>query len=84
MGLPQESVSLTPPQVAELNRKLSELRHGVNNHLTLITTALELMRRKPDAIPRMVDNLVEQPQKIRDDLARFSEEFELALRITRD
>jgi hypothetical protein len=84
MGLPQESVSLTSAEVAELNRKLSELRHGVNNHLTLITTALELMRRKPDAIPRMVDNLVEQPQKIRDDLARFSEEFELVLQITRD
>ena len=84
MGLPNESVSLTPAEVEALNLKLSELRHNVNNHLTLMTTAIELMRRKPDSIPRMVTNLVEQPHKIRDDLISFSQEFEQSLHITRD
>jgi hypothetical protein len=84
MGLPPERISLTPEEIGALNQKLSDVRHSINNHLTLVVTALELMRRKPDAIPRMLDTLVEQPQRIRDDILRFSLEFEHTLRITRD
>jgi hypothetical protein len=84
MGLPQEPVSLTPDEVARLNRHLSDTRHSINNHLTLISTALELMRRKPESIPRMLDSLAEQPQRIRDEVVQFSDAFERALNIHRD
>ena len=84
MGLPRQPVPLTPEQVAELHRKLSDLRHDVNNHLALMVAALELIRRKPEMIQRMMDNLTDQPQKILDEIKKFSEELEKALRITHD
>jgi CHASE3 domain sensor protein len=84
MGLPQQTVPLTPGQVADLNRRLSDLRHNVNNHLALMVAALELIRRKPEAAARMINNLNEQPQKILEDIKKFSDEFEKALQITSD
>ena len=84
MGLPSQTVPLSPEQVAQLHRKLSDLRHDINNHLALMVAALELIRRKPEMVERMVKNLTEQPQKILDEIKRFSEELERALQITHD
>ncbi len=84
MPLPQDTVPLAPNVVADLNRKLSDTRHSINNHLTLISTALELMRRKPESAPRLLASLSEQPEKIRDELERFSNDFEQALQISHD
>jgi hypothetical protein len=84
MRLPRQTVPLSPEQVADLNQKFADLRHNVNNHLALMVAALELIRRKPDMIDRMVNNLTEQPQKILDEIKHFSEEFERALHITRE
>jgi len=84
MGLPSQTVPLSPEQVAQLHRKLSDLRHNVNNHLALIVAALELIRRKPEMVDRMVSNLTEQPQKILEEIKKFSEELERSLKITHD
>jgi hypothetical protein len=84
MGLPTQPVTLSPEAVAELNRKLSDTRHSVNNHLTLLTTALELIRRNPAAAERLVGSLVEQPAKVREEILRFSRAFEAMLGITRE
>jgi len=83
MGVPS-ALSLSPEEIEKLNRKLSDMRHSVNNHLTLLTTALELIRRKPDSTPRMLESMADQPQKIRDELVQFSEDFERALKINQD
>ena len=82
MGLPSEPVLLTPEQVAALSRKLSELRHNVNNNLALMVAALELIRRKPESVPRMITNLTDQPQKIVEEIKKFAEELEKTLKIT--
>ena len=71
-------------QIAELDRLLSEVRHNVQNHLALMVAALELIRRKPDAVPRVLDNILEQPQRVTDEIKRFAAEFEKALKIKRD
>ncbi len=84
MGLPNQTVPLSPEEVAELSRKLSDLRHNVNNHLALMVAALELIRRKPEMLQRMVDNLTEQPSKILEELKKFSGELEKTLRISHD
>jgi hypothetical protein len=84
MGVPSEPLTLPPEAIEALNRKLSDARHNVNNHLTLITTALELIRRKPDSTPRMLESMADQPRKIRDELTRFSDDFEQALKINRE
>ena len=84
MGLPNQPVTISPEQVAELSRKLSDLRHNINNQLALVVAAAELLRRKPDLAARMVDTMIEQPQKIIEEIRKFSSDFEQNMQITRD
>ncbi len=84
MGLPPTPVTLTTEQIAELNQKLSEMRHNVNNHLALIVAAAELMRRKPEMAARFLTSFTEQPQRISDEIRRFSVEFESFVGISRE
>lgn len=84
MGMPQTPVTLTPEQIAELNEKLAVTRHDINNHLSLIVAAVELMRRKPELAPRMIESISQQPDKIIAQMRGFSAEFEKSLGITRD
>ena len=83
MRLPTEPVTLTVEQLSELNSQLSNMRHDVNNHISLIMAAVELIRHKPHLSERMLATLVEQPPKITEALAKFSSEFERLLGITR-
>ena len=83
MALPNGPVTLTVQQIEELQKKLSALRHDVNNHLSLIVAAAELIKFNPESATRMSGTLGEQPPKITDEINRFSAEFEKALRITR-
>ncbi|MCL4177783.1 MAG: hypothetical protein KJ072_08550 [Verrucomicrobia bacterium] len=83
MGLPTQTVSLHPDQVVELERHLSDARHGINNHLTLISTAIELIRRDPSAAERLAHTMVDRPQLIREELMRFNRAFDEAFGITR-
>jgi hypothetical protein len=83
MGLPDGPVTLTPNQVENLNRKLVEVRHSINNRLALIIAATELLRLKPDTLERMSATLLDEPQKITAEMRRFSDEFERVLCITK-
>jgi hypothetical protein len=83
MGLPTEPVTLTVTQLDELNRKLANMRHDINNHLSLIVAAMELIKHKPQMTERMMATLGEQPAKIVDALGKFSSEFERTFGITR-
>ena len=84
MTPPSESVTLTAAQVMALNRKLSEMRHDVNNQLSLVVGAAELIRCKPDTTPRMLTTLAAAPQKISDQIRQFSDEFEKTFGIVRE
>lgn len=83
MHLPNEPVTVSVEQVRELNQKLADLRHDVNNSLSLMTAAVELIRRRPETAGNMWNTLFEQPRKITDSISQFSRDFEAALRITR-
>lgn len=83
MGLPTEPVTLSVAQIELLNRKLATLRHDVNNNLSLIVAASELIRYNPDMLKRMSATLVEQPPKISEQIAKFSGEMDQMLGITR-
>ena len=84
MGLPAEPVTLSVSQVADLNQKLSDMRHNVNNNLALMVAALELMRRKPDTCLKMADSIAAQTNKMIEEIKVFSDQFEKAFGITRD
>ncbi|HEY5910413.1 MAG TPA: hypothetical protein VJA21_07390 [Verrucomicrobiae bacterium] len=81
--MPTEPVTLSPEELAELSRKLSDMRHDINNHLSLIVAAMELIRYKPATAERMVATLGEQPGRISESLKKFSTEFEKAFGITK-
>ena len=83
MPLPSQPVTLSVEQIGELNGKLSTMRHDVNNQLSLIIAAVELIRHKPQTAERMMVTLAEQPPKIADALVKFSAEFERTFGITR-
>ncbi|HEY3913765.1 MAG TPA: hypothetical protein VGN61_04690 [Verrucomicrobiae bacterium] len=76
MGEPVTSPALTPEQLKELNQKLSHMRHEINNQLSLVVAALELVRLKPDMRDKMLDTISQQPPKIMAEVAKFSAEFE--------
>ena len=83
MVLPSQPVTLSVEQLDELNRKLASMRHDINNTLSLIMAAVELIRYKPHMTEKMIATLIEQPPKITDSLGKFSTEFEQVLGITR-
>jgi hypothetical protein len=83
MGLPTAPVTLNVEQLEQLNQKLAMMRHDVNNYLSLIVAAAELIRHKPQIAERMTATMADQPAKITNAIAKFSADFEQALGITR-
>lgn len=84
MVLPEQPVTLTVEQIAALNQELATMRHDINNNLSLVMAAVELIRAKPQLTERMVGTLVEQPPKISQAMMSFCAQFEKALEIKRD
>jgi hypothetical protein len=80
---PTEPVTLNAEQVAELNKKLSTMRHDINNNLSLIIAASELIQHKPEVADKMLATIALQPGKISEALAKFSAEFEKTFGIVR-
>lgn len=83
MDLPQQAVTLSPEQIADLNQKLAKMRHDINNNLAMMLAAAELAKMKPEMADKMLDRLIEQPAKMTAQLKAFSAEFEKALGISR-
>ena len=70
-------------QLNELNQKLSTLRHDVNNELSLMMAAAELIRRRPENAGRLLPTLVEQAPKVAESVAQFTRDMEKMVGITR-
>lgn len=83
MGHSQNPVTFKPEEIDALNKKLSEMRHNVNNCLALITAAAEVATRRPEMIQRVMTTLLDQPQKLAQEIQRFSDEFHNAFGITK-
>jgi hypothetical protein len=84
MGLHFSQASLTAAQVEELAKKLSTMRHDINNNLSMIVAAAELIKLNPASAARMADTLSEQPSKISQAIQVFSTDFEKQLGIARE
>ena len=78
MSMPSKPVQFSVEQIQDLSQKLSILRHDINNQLSLILAASELIKHKPQMADRMMATVAEQPPKITAAMAKFSEEFEAA------
>ncbi len=84
MAKPTQPVTLSMEQIAELNLKLSTLRHDLNNSLSLIAATVTLIRRKPAVNEQTWNALAEQPRKISESFSQFSRDVETALHLSRD
>jgi len=80
---PNQPAALTSAQVEELNKQLTTMRHNINNYLSLMMAAVELVRRKPEAAERMASTLTDQPLKVTEAMKKFTGEFEATLGIQR-
>ena len=78
MEPPLQPVTLTLIQVEELNRKLSEMRHNINNCLAVITATVEIANRKPEAGLRLMNNLAELPSRVSEEMQKFSADWDRA------
>jgi hypothetical protein len=61
--------------------QLVDFRHSINNHLTRIMAAADLIRCKPELATRFADTLCDAPRKINEEMKAFSEELERVLQI---
>ena len=73
-------VHLHSEQVKHLDKQLADCRHNVNNSLSMIISALELLQFKPDTAERMIETAMAQTRKITQQLETYSAEFERTLR----
>jgi two-component sensor histidine kinase len=83
MPPPYGPLTLAPADLQELERLLSELRHNINNNLSLIVAATELIRRKPEIAARMMETIAQQPPKVLNELKVFSDRVEAILQIVK-
>jgi len=83
MALPNAAVTLTVEQIDQLNRKLSDMRHDVNNHLSLLVAAAEIVKLQPQMAERMSATFQGQPPRIAEEIRKFSSEWEAMMGITR-
>ena len=67
-------------EIARLQARQFLENNDVDEHAL---AAVELVRLKPDVVPRMMGTLSEQPAKIGKSMAEFSAAFEKTLEITR-
>ena len=79
MDSPKQAVTLDVPQIEELSRHFSSLRHDVNGCLALIVAATELIRYNPGVLKRMSTTLIEQPPRIAGKVREFIEYCERSL-----
>jgi len=83
MALPQHPVTLTPQQVADLNKRLTLMRHDIKGFLGVQQLAAELFKFKPESGEEMVTTVLQQLPKIISACDSFTAEFERTLGITR-
>lgn len=83
MGLPSQPVTLSVEELAELNKRLSNMSHDIRNSLSLIVASAELIRQKPELMEKMMPRISDAPARISTSVDTFRAEFEKALGITR-
>ena len=83
MAAPTHAVTLEPQQISILLKEFATARHDINNALSLISAAAELIRMNPDNLPKMLPTMNEQPAKIGALMQKFTTILESNLRTAR-
>ena len=75
---------MTPEQVQALHQSLEDMRHSINNQLSVVAAAVDFVTKSPGMDGRMALLLESHAGKIAGEVGLFFGEFERAFGITRD
>ena len=84
MIFPDAPVTFTPEQIVQLNQCLSQMRHDINNSLTVLTGFGELIRLRPESAGKYAEQIANHPQRIAEHIKQFSAEWEALAGIKRE
>ena len=74
-----EPVTLSPEAIQSLVKQVNVARHELNNALSLISAATELMRMNPEMVPKLIGTLHDQPQRISNCFQTLTNDVEKSL-----
>jgi predicted nucleic acid-binding Zn-ribbon protein len=65
--------SISQEELVELQKKFSEIKHGINNALAVMSALAEMSKRRPDYSEKLADAVLTKYPKIVSDLKEFTE-----------
>jgi len=71
MSDPNQSV--TPEELAQLQRKFSEIKHSINNALAVMMALSEMSQRRPDYAEKLASTVLTKAPQIVSSLQEFTQ-----------
>jgi hypothetical protein len=65
--------SITPEELAELQKKFSEIKHSINNALAVMMALSEMSQRRPDYAEKLATNVLAKAPQIVSSLQEFTQ-----------
>ena len=64
---------LSPEEVVELQKKFSEIKHGINNALAVMMALSEMSQRRPDYAEKLATTVLAKAPQIVSNLQEFTQ-----------
>ena len=65
--------TLSPEEVAQLQKKFSEIKHSINNALAVIMALSEMSQRRPDYAEKLATTVLSKAPQIVSSLQEFTQ-----------
>jgi len=65
--------ALSPEEVAQLQKKFSEIKHSINNALAVIMALSEMSQRRPDYAEKLATTVLSKAPQIVSSLQEFTQ-----------
>ncbi len=65
--------SISHEEIVQLQKKFSEIKHGINNALAVMMALSEMSQRRPDYSEKLADAVLKKSPQIVSSLAEFTQ-----------
>jgi predicted nucleic acid-binding Zn-ribbon protein len=65
--------TITQEELAQLQRKFSEIKHAINNALAVLSALSEMSQRRPDYSEKLADAVLKKVPQIASSLQEFAQ-----------
>jgi uncharacterized protein YpiB (UPF0302 family) len=69
----ERSLSIPPDEVADLQKKFSEIKHSINNALAVMMALSEMSQRRPDYAEKLATTVLAKAPQIVTSLQEFTQ-----------